>query len=119
MTRDRYTNGRREFSSTFGIGGHITPVRGPLFFDVDLTNTQFATNGDYHQEKRQLGSLRLQVGWQFASHFAVIAGPTLNVQVAQEPDDRAPRGIGFAEKVWHSSDYTVRMYPGLVAGLQF
>lgn len=119
MTRDRYTNGHREFSSIFGIGGHITPVRGPLFFDVDLTNTQFATNGDYHQEKRQLGSLRLQVGWQFASHFAVIAGPTLNLQVAQEPDDRAPRGIGFAEKVWHSSDYTVRMYPGLIAGLQF
>jgi hypothetical protein len=119
MTRDRYTNGDREFSCTFGIGGHITPVRGPLFFDVDLTNTQFATNDDYYQEKRQLGSLRLQVGWQFASHFAVVAGPTLNVQVAQDPDDRAPRGIGFAEKVWHSSDYTVRMYPGLLAGLQF
>jgi len=119
MTRDRYTNGDREFSCTFGIGGHITPLRGRLFFDVDLTNTQFSTTGNWHQERRQLSSLRLQVGWQFAPHLAAVAGPTLNLQVAQNPDDRAPRGIGFAEQVWHSSDYTVRMYPGLIAGLQF
>ena len=119
MTRDRYTNGNREFSSSFGIGGHITPVRRPLFFDIDAVGTSFATLDRWHDEHRQINSLRLQVGWQFAPHFAVVAGPTLNVQVAQNPDDRAPRGIGFAEQVWHRGDYVVRMYPGLVAGLQF
>jgi hypothetical protein len=41
------------------------------------------------------------------------------VQVAQNHDDRAPRGIGFAEQVWHRGDHTVRMYPGLVVELQF
>jgi hypothetical protein len=119
MTRDQYTNGHREFSSTFGIGGHITPVPGPFFLDVDATWTRFATLAHWQEEQRQLSSLRLQAGWQFARHFSVIAGPTLNVQVAQNRDDRAPRGIGFAEQVWHRSDHTVRVYPGLVAGLQF
>jgi Caspase domain len=119
MTRDRYTNGNREFSSSFGIGGHITPVRGPLFFDIDAVGTSFATLDRWHDEHRQINSLRLQVGWQFAPHLAVIAGPTLNVQVAQNPDDRAPRSIGWAEQVWHRGDYVVRMYPGLLAGLQF
>ena len=119
MTRDNYTNGHREFSSTFGIGGHITPVPGPFFLDVDATWTQFATLAHWQHEQRVVTSLRIQAGWQFARHFAVIAGPTLNVQGAQSPDDRTPRGVGFAEQVWHRGDYTVRMYPGLVAGLQF
>ena len=119
MTRDRYTNGHREFSSTFGIGGHVTPVPGPFFLDIDATWTQFATIAHWQHEERAITSLRLQAGWQFARHLAVIAGPTLNVQSAQDPDDRAPRGVGFAEQVWHRRDYTFRMYPGLVAGLQF
>jgi hypothetical protein len=119
MTRDQYTNGHREFSSTFGIGGHITPLPGPFFLDVDASWTQFATLAHWQEEQRQLTSLRVQAGWQFARHFAVIAGPTLNAQVAQNPDDRAPRGIEFAEQVWHRGDHTVRMYPGLIAGLQF
>jgi hypothetical protein len=119
MTRDRASNGDREFSCTFGIGGHITPSHGPLFFDVDAVGTSFATLDHWQDEHRQINSLRLQAGYQFAPHFAVVAGPTLNVQVAQNPDDRAPRSIGWAEQVWHNGGYVVRMYPGLLAGLQF
>ncbi|HJX65911.1 MAG TPA: caspase family protein [Polyangia bacterium] len=118
MTRDRADNGNREFSCTFGIGGHFTPWRRPFFLDVDVSNTTFS-DGDGRDEHRQISSLRLQAGWQFARYFAVVAGPTLNVQVAPDAEDRAPRGIGFAEGVWHSRGHTVRMYPGLVAGLQF
>ena len=118
MTRDRTSNGRREFSSTFGIGGHFTPVRGPFFLDVDVIGTNFS-DGDGNDEHRPITSLRLQAGWQIARYFAVVAGPTLNVQVAQDAKDRAPRGVGWAEQVWHSGDHTVRMYPGLMAGLQF
>jgi hypothetical protein len=118
MTRDRTSNGRREFSSTFGIGGHFTPVRGPFFLDVDVIGTNFS-DGDGNDEHRPITSLRLQAGWQIARYFAVVAGPTLNVQVAQDDKDRAPRGVGWAEQVWHSGDHTVRMYPGLMAGLQF
>jgi hypothetical protein len=118
MTRDRTSNDHPEFSATFGIGGHITPVRAPLFFDVDLTSTNFS-DGDVSVEHRQISTLRLQVGWQFASYLAVVAGPTLNLQVAPDREDRAPRGVASAEQVWHHGDHTLRMYPGLVAGLQF
>jgi hypothetical protein len=118
MTRDRTDNNRHEFSCTFGIGGHFTPLRRPLFFDVDATGTTFS-DGDGRDERRQISSLRLQAGWQFARYFAVVAGPTLNVQVAPDSNDRAPRGVGFAEGVWHARGHTVRMYPGLIAGLQF
>jgi Caspase domain len=118
MTRDRTSSDRREFSATFGVGGHITPVRAPLFIDIDLTSTNFS-DGDGNGRNRQISSLRLQAGWQFASHLALVAGPTLNLQVAPDRDDRAPRGVGSAEQVWRRGDYTLRMYPGLVAGLQF
>jgi hypothetical protein len=118
MTRDRADNGNREFSCTFGIGGHFTPWRRPFFLDVDVANTTFS-DGDGRDEHRQINSLRLQAGWQFARYFAVVAGPTLNVQVAPDAEDRAPRGIESAEGVWHSRGHTVRMYPGLIAGLQF
>jgi hypothetical protein len=118
MTRDRTDNNRHEFSATFGIGGHFTPLPRPVFFDIDATGTTFS-DGDGRDERRQISSLRLQAGWQFARYFAVVAGPTLNAQVALDSNDRTPRGIGFAEGVWHTRGHTVRMYPGLVAGLQF
>jgi hypothetical protein len=118
MTRDRADSGTREFSTTLGIGGHFTPLRRPLFLDVDATWTHFS-DGDGKNEHRQIASLRLQAGWQFLRYFAVVAGPTLNVQVAPDSNDRAPRGIGWAEGIWHSGGHSVRMYPGLMAGLQF
>ncbi len=124
LTRDRSPEGHRLTSYTFGIGGHITPFKKPLFFDVDLVGTDLYERDDWVEdasleERRNLQTLRLQIGWQFARHLSVLAGPTLNVQVARDDVDRAPRGVGAMEKVWHSDGYTVRLYPGLVAGLQF
>jgi hypothetical protein len=118
MTRDRTSNDRREFSTTFGIGGHFTPLRAPVFLDIDASWTDFwdGTKNDGH---RQIASLRLQAGWQVGSYLAIVAGPALNLQVAQDSADRAPRGVGSAEQIWHRGEYTVRMYPGLIAGLQF
>jgi hypothetical protein len=119
MTRDRSPDNHRMFSSIWGVGGHITPFTIPVFFDVDLVGTTLHASGSWNEEHRNLNSLRLQVGWQIARHLAVVAGPTLNVQVARDDVDRAPRGVDGLEKVWHHDGYTVRMYPGLVAGLQF
>jgi len=118
MTRDRTDNGNREFSATLGIGSHIKPLRDPFFLDIDAVSTQYS-DGDGRVEHRRISSLRLQAGWQIAAHLAVVAGPTLNVQVAPDSDDRAPRAVGSVERVWHRGDHTVRLYPGLVAGLQF
>jgi hypothetical protein len=118
MTRDRTNDDRREFSTTLGLGGHFTPLRVPVFFDIDASWTNF-WDGARNDEHRQIASVRLQAGWQFASHLAIVAGPALNLQVAEDSTDRAPRGVGWAEQVWHRGDHTVRMYPGLIAGLQF
>jgi hypothetical protein len=119
MTRARSPENHRMFSSTCGIGGHFTPANSPLFFDIDLVGTSLHGKGDWNNEHRNLNSLRLQIGWQVARHFAVVAGPTLNVQVARDDADRAPRMVGPMQKIWHHDGYTVRMYPGVVGGLQF
>jgi hypothetical protein len=62
--------------------------------------------------------LHVQIGYALAKHLAVVAGPSLNVQEARGDDDRRPRGVSFAEQVWTRGS-TVRMYPGLSAGLEF
>lgn len=117
-TNDTYRNGKREISSTFAIGGHGT-LTGPVFLDFDLCGTNFYTIAKDGDEDRQLHALRLQLGYQIARHLAVSAGPTLNVQIAKGEDDRIPRNVNWAMHTWTKDDYTVRLYPGLVAGLQF
>jgi hypothetical protein len=112
-------NGNREYASWFGLGVHLIPRGGKLLLDLDAYETQFATLSHAHYEGRQVETLRLQIGYQVAKHLLVVAGPTLNVQVAKAWDDRRPRGVGFAEQVWTSGHTVVRMYPGLSAGLEF
>jgi hypothetical protein len=120
LTRDRDTGDHRIYTSTFGLGGHITPTStGPLFFDIDVVGTARMSKNSWEDDDRDLNTLRLQVGWQVARHLAVVAGPTVNVQVAKDAVDRVPRMVGRMEKVWHHDGYTVRLYPGMVAGLQF
>jgi hypothetical protein len=87
--------------------------------DLAATGTDFFTLSHSRYSTRQQNALRLQVGFAFAQHLAVVAGPTLNVQQAEGNDDRRPRQVSFAEHVWTSGNTTVRMYPGFTAGLEF
>jgi hypothetical protein len=119
MANNDDPNGNREYSSWFGLGVHLIPRGGKLLLDLDACETQFATLSHAHYEGRRVETLRLQIGYQVAKHLLVVAGPTLNVQVAKAWDDRRPRGVGFAEQVWTSGNTVVRMYPGLSAGLEF
>jgi hypothetical protein len=119
MTRDRDAAGNREYSSTLGFGGHLVPRGGRLLVDLDLVGSNFASAPDWHEQRRWVGSLRLQVGYAIARHLAVVGGPTLNVQEAHADDDHRPRGVGWAEHAWTSGEHTVRLYPGLTAALEF
>ncbi len=119
ITRDIDRDGHREYSSTFGLGVHIIPRGNPFFLDVDASSASFATLAHAHDEQRWIHSLRLQVGYALAKHLALVAGPSLNVQEARGDDDRRPRGVSFAEQMWTSGRTTVRMYPGISAGLEF
>jgi hypothetical protein len=119
MTDDTLSNGHREYASWFGFGVHAIPRGGRIFLDVDMVTKSFGTVRDVHYEDRSVNSLRLQVGFAVAQHLMVVAGPSLNVQVARSEDDRRPRNVDFADKTWTSGSYTVRMYPGFSAGLEF
>jgi hypothetical protein len=119
ITRDTEQNNGRYYSSSFGIGGHLIPRGGRFFLDLDALGTNFFATSHAHYVNRSLSSLRLQAGFAVAKHFAIVAGPTLNVQVAAGNDDRHPRGVAFAEQVWNTGNTTVRMYPGFTAGLEF
>jgi hypothetical protein len=120
ITRDTELDGSRYYSSSFGFGGHLIPRGGRLFLDLDAMSTTFYTTTSHLRDaNRWQHSLRLQAGFALAKHVAVVAGPSLNVQEAQGNDDRRPRNVAFAEKVWTSGKTTVRMYPGLTAGLEF
>jgi hypothetical protein len=118
ITRDIDRDGQREYASRFGLGVHVIPRGGPFFLDVEAASASFATLAHARDEQRWIHSLRLQVGFALTKHLAVVAGPALNVQEARGDDDRRPRGVSFAEQVWTSGRTTVRMYPGLSAGLE-
>jgi hypothetical protein len=118
ITRDIALDGPRYYASTFGLGVHILPRDRRFFLDLDVTETRFETISPARQDHRSLASLRLQAGYAIARHLAIVVGPTLNVQTAWDNEDRRPRGVSFAEQVWTSGGTTVRMYPGLVAGLE-
>lgn len=119
ITRDTTEEGARYYSGTFGVGVHAIPRGRRFFLDVDVTSTWFAAPANGDHPERLVSSLRVQAGVAIARRLAFVAGPSLNVQTASGSDDRSPRGVSFADQTWTSSDTTVRMYPGLVAGLEF
>jgi hypothetical protein len=119
ITRDTEQDGTRYYSSSFGLGGHLIPRGGRFFLDLDLLGTDFFTTSNARYAHRSQSSLRLQAGFAIAKHFAIVAGPTLNLQQAEGNDDRRPRNVAFAEQVWTTGNTTIRMYPGLTAGLEF
>ena len=118
ITRDTEADGPRYYARTFGLGVHVIPRDRRFFLDIDITGTNFETFSPARQAHRNLASLRLQAGYAVASRLAVVVGPTLHMQTAWDNDDRRPRGVSFAEQVWTSGGTTVRLYPGLVAGLE-
>jgi hypothetical protein len=110
----------RPVAQHLGLGGHITPFGGRLFFDVDAVNTYLGrldSRTFEESEARSLSSLRVAIGWQLARHFAVYGGPTVNVQVSGDGRDYRP-GFGDLDTVLRDDTTTVRLFPGFVAGVQ-
>ena len=119
ITHDTEQNGARYYAGSFGLGAHALPRGRRFFLDIDISVSNFATLSPAHHADRFVATVRLQAGWSFARRLAIVAGPTLNRQVALGNDDRLPRGVGFAEDVTRDRGYTIRTYPGLSAGLEF
>ncbi|ATB44914.1 LA_2272 family surface repeat-containing protein [Corallococcus macrosporus] len=109
---------RRRFVMGAGLGGHI-PV-GRFFVDLDAVGSTIHTKRLFEDSHHILAQLRLTAGWQVAKHFAVFGGVSANTLVTWDGSDRWEElGIG---PQWRSvSDEgrtTVRMWPGLLAGVQ-
>ena len=119
ITRDTDGEGARYYACSFGLGVHVLPRDQRFFLDLDAVGTSFGAASPAREAHRNLSSLRVQAGYAIARRLAVVAGPTLNLQTAWGEDDRRPRGVSFAEQVWTSGGTTVRLYPGLEAGLEF
>ena len=110
------------WSSGFGIGGHI-PLGKRLFLNVDLiTRGVGYTDGSRRNtweygEHTVLNKLRLAFGWERHKWFSVFGGVSLNFLVSDRWDT-SDFGFGF-DRVYQREDTTVRVWPGLFAGVQF
>jgi hypothetical protein len=99
-----------------GIGVHFN-LADKLFLDVDAITTSFASEDEW-KEDSAFSSLRAVVGWQLMKHLAVYGGPTFNVNVRKKDSAFRRDGLGILESTQSAGDHEVRMFPGLVAGLQ-
>src|SRR5690606_29971394 len=107
-------DGVRHWITGAGIGGHI-PF-GRFYFDVDVLGSslreEFIGGG-----ANVLGQLRVIGGWRLADHFAVFAGATANVWTLF--DEQNPEKVGLLPGWQVGSDSVqVRMWPGLIAGIE-
>ncbi|QDE80466.1 LA_2272 family surface repeat-containing protein [Myxococcus xanthus] len=109
---------RRRYVIGAGLGGHIPAGR--FFFDVDVVSSTLHTKRLFDDTNHVLGQLRLTAGWQVARHFAVFGGVSANTLVTW--DDSDPwKELGIGPQWRHVADdgrTTVRMWPGLLAGVQ-
>jgi hypothetical protein len=102
-----------------GLGGHFT--LSSAFVDLDAVSGIVRNDWTRDDGSVSLARLRLSVGWQIAPHLALYAGPTANVLIGVRRDLRsfvAQSPFAGQERVWHSGQTVVRLWPGIIAGVR-
>jgi len=110
--------GRALYGAVGGLGAHIVPFGGRLFFDVDGITSSYGNSSSWQDDGGVLSTLRVTVGFQALRHLALVAGPTYNVDVRRTTDTGPRLGLGWLESLSHSGDWEIRQFPGFVAGVQ-
>ena len=104
----------------FGIGGHI-PLRNRLFLNIDATIRPVVYTEDWDDwwryEHNLLHKLRFALGWEKQRWFSIFGGLSLNV-LASDRLDTSDFGTVF-DRVYRKDDVTIRVWPGIFAGVQF
>jgi hypothetical protein len=113
-----FTNGTRRFGTGVGIGWRFPVERGVLSaLDLEAHWLQVHPAWKWIDNAPGVASLRLQALIGIAPHLALLAGAGVNVAVGIDGGD-ANLGLGATQSVFHSGGTTVRIYPGLLLGLQ-
>ncbi len=115
---ERFSAGSKRFGTGVGIGWRFPVERGPLAYaelEADWLNVQPVWS--WIDNAPGIGSLRLQAGLRLAPYVVLLAGAGVNVAVATDGRD-LDLGRGLPQSVQHSGATTVRIYPGLLLGLQ-
>ncbi len=116
----RYGGDSDRGSFGFGIGGHI-PLRNRLFLNVDVLVRPVVYTDDWDDwwvhEHNLLHKLRVAVGWEQQKWFSVFGGLSLNI-LASDRFDTSDFGTVY-HRVYRTDDVTIRVWPGIFAGVQF
>jgi Caspase domain len=109
--------GTQRFGTGVGVGWRFPVDRGPLgYLELEADWMEIRPVWHWTNNAPAVSSLRAQVGLNLAPHLVLIAGAGINVAVAP---DGADLDLGWLPgSVAHSGATTVRIYPGLLAGLQ-
>ncbi|MCY1017545.1 hypothetical protein [Pyxidicoccus sp. MSG2] len=110
---------RRRYTLGAGFGGHIPLDR--FYVDIDLVGSSLHTRRLFSEDSQHvLGQLRVMGGLQVASHFSVFAGVSANTLTSWNGSDEWKEvGLGLDwREVSDSGRTVVRMWPGVLAGVQ-
>jgi hypothetical protein len=115
---ERFERGTARWGTDVGIGWRFELPTGRFnMLELEAHSTMVYEVWGVSGNAPAINSLRLTGGYQVARYLRVIGGVTANAVVAQDGTDLAlnPGGLGG---VYHSGDTTVRLYPGVLLGLQ-
>jgi len=114
---EQFSAGTKRFATGYGIGWRFPVEGGPLAFaELEADWLEIRPVWHWINDAPAVGSLRLQAGLKLAPHVVLLGGAGVNVAVATGGRDAdLARG---PQSVQHSGDTTVRIYPGLMLGLQ-
>jgi hypothetical protein len=115
---ERFTAGTKRFGTGVGIGWRFPVERGPLAYaELEADSMEIRPVWHWTDNAPAVTSLRVQAGLRLAPHVVLLAGAGVNFAVATGGRD-VDLGVHVAQSVQHSGDTTVRIYPGLLLGLQ-
>jgi len=115
---EHFTADTKRFATGAGIGWRFPMERGPLAnLELEADWLEVRPVWSWTSNAPSISSLRLQAGLNLAPHLMLVAGAGVNVAVATDGKD-VDLARGAPQSVQHSGGTTVRIYPGLLIGLQ-
>ena len=117
-TTQTFQAGTKRFATGAGIGWRFPVDRGPLgYAELEADWVEVRPVWHWINNAPSVSSLRAQVGLRLAPHLVLVAGAGVNVAVGQDGRN-LDLARGLPQSVEHSGQTTVRIYPGLLLGLQ-